>query len=129
MHRDGATLMVEIRRTRRQWWVTARRLDGCHPGYRAAGEQVSRALQTHVNACTEARVTVQFTEEEAAVILARAPLSAWWMPMPTAWLVSPVDAAQAEAEAIIGAILRAQRPGQEAAKGGATAERGAARAG
>lgn len=109
--------MVEITRTRRQWWVTARRLDGCHPGYRAAGERVRRALRVHADACTEGRVTVLFTEEEAAVILARAPLSAWWMPMPTAWLVAPVDAALAEAEAIIGAIVRAQRPGQETAGG------------
>ncbi len=99
--------MVEMTRTIRQWLLTARRLDGRDPRYPDAAERVRGAILARRDALPDSRITVAFTMEEAAVVLARAPLSAWWMPMPPVRTLSAVDPAHAEAEAIIRAIGQA----------------------
>ncbi len=101
--------MVEITRTVRQWWLTARRLDGRDPGYPEAAERVRGAVLADTDVHPDTRITVPFTTEEATVVLVRAPLSAWWMPMPAAMGLAPLDEALAETEAIIRAIVHRER--------------------
>ncbi len=100
--------MVELTRTVRQWELTARRLDGRAPSYPTAAHRVRGALLAHAhsNACRDSLITVPLTAEEAVVVLARAPLSAWWMPMPAVWACSPTVHAGNEAEVIIRAAGR-----------------------
>lgn len=98
--------MVEITRTIDQWWATARRLDQRYPGYPDAAQRIREKLQITRCAPLDPSLTVGFTVEEAAVVLARAPLSAWWMPAPPVSVMPPLEAAFAEAEDIIRAILR-----------------------
>ncbi|MDP9367177.1 MAG: hypothetical protein M3Q03_02695 [Chloroflexota bacterium] len=105
--------MVEISRTIPQWRATERQLGGRHPAYLEAAQRVRGMIATRPTAPLDTPLTVRFTLEEAAVILARAPLSAWWMPAPSVSVLPSVEAAFAEAEAIIRAILRSLREGAQ----------------
>lgn len=102
--------MVEITRTIDQWWATARRLDQRYPGYPEAAQRIREKIQITRCVPLDITPTVGFTVEEAAVVLARAPLSAWWMPAPPVSVIPPLEIAFAEAEEIIRAILRMSLP-------------------
>ncbi len=110
LHRDEAALMVEITRTTDQWRVTACRLDQRHPGYPEAAQRIRAMIVVNRCAPPGTPLSLSFTAEEAAVVLARAPLSAWWMPASSVSLLTQLEAAFAEAEEIIRAIVRARQP-------------------
>ena len=96
--------MIEITRTIHQWRATAHRLDRRDPGYPEAAQRIHRMIAVKRSPSPDAPLTVGFSAEEAAVVLARAPLSAWWMPVPAIAVLRPVDRAITQAEEIIRAI-------------------------
>ena len=103
--------MAEITRTLCQWQVTAYRLDrGDHHDLDTVGRIREEAL-ADVQTPLDHRITFSCTAEEAAMVLAQAPLSAWRMPMSAIWLVASVEGALAEAEAIIQAVILRYRQG------------------
>ncbi len=110
MHHLEDPSWVEITRTVRQWELTARQLDGRDPRYPAAVQRIHGVLVAHPDACPDSLLPVAVTAEEAVVVLARAPLSAWWMPMPAVCACSPATHARNEAELIIQAAGRGTTP-------------------
>ncbi len=108
--------MVELTRTICQWQATARRLAERDPGRPDLAEHIRQAVAVDPQAHPDTPVTVQFTPEDGALITARAPLGAWWMPAAPRWSLEPprkrneAGEAVAAAEAIIAAHQR-RRPG------------------
>ncbi len=83
--------MVELTRTLRQWWATARRLEHRKIGRPDLATRIRWAFPDDLHADPDTTVTVRFTEADKAVVLARAPLTAWWMPASPGWRVRPSD--------------------------------------
>ncbi len=108
--------MVELTRTLRQWWATARHLEQREIGRPDLAEQIRWAFPVDRSAHLDTPVTVRLIEEDAAVIEDRAPLSAWWMPTVPGWslrrrsTVGSAADAVAAAEAIIVAHQRGRPP-------------------
>ncbi len=107
--------MVELTRTRRQWWATARHLEQREIGRQDLAEQIRWAAPVDPHADPDTPVPVSFIEADAAVIETRTPMSAWWMPTVPGWrlrrrstLGSGADAVAA-AEVII--TTHQRRPG------------------
>ncbi len=69
--------MVELTRTLHQWRTTARRLHLGTIGRPDLAEQIRWAFPADSSVPPEMPVTVSFTEEDAALIEERSPLSAW----------------------------------------------------
>ncbi len=70
--------MIELTRTVRQWWATARRLEHREIGRPGLAEQIRGAFPTDAHPDTHVRVS--FLDEDAKVIEGRTPETAWWMP-------------------------------------------------
>ncbi len=98
--------MVEIARTPCQWRATARRLDRRFPSYPEAAQRIRAKIWDTCCRDGHTLVSLTFNPEEAAVILARAPLSAWWMPASPVSLLPPREEAFVEAEEIIQEIFK-----------------------
>ncbi len=100
--------MVDLTRTLRQWWATARRLEHQTMGRTDLAEQIRRAWPSEANAPPETPLTIPFIPQDAALIEERAPLSAWWMPPTRGWTRQPrVELGQSqEAVAAAEAIIR-----------------------
>lgn len=104
--------MVELTRTICQWQATARRLALRDPGRPDLAEQILHACSPDPHAHPDTPVSVQFSPKDAALIAARAPLGAWWMPVAPRWTLDrprkrdDAGDAVAAAEAIIAAHQR-----------------------
>lgn len=83
--------MMELTRTLRQWWATARRLEHRKIGRPDLAARIRWAFPDDPHADPDSRVTVRFSEADVAVVLAQAPLTAWWMPASPGWRVQPSD--------------------------------------
>ena len=74
------------------------------------GGRICEELLACPQASLDRKIMRSFSAEEVAVVMAWAPLTAWWMPMSPVWLLASVETALADAEAIIQAIVRAHTP-------------------
>ncbi|MDP9370788.1 MAG: hypothetical protein M3Q03_21385 [Chloroflexota bacterium] len=83
--------MIELTRTLRQWWATARRLEHRKIGRPDLALQIRWAFPEDPHAPPDTPITVNFIEVDAAVVQAEAPLTAWWMPASPGWRVQPSD--------------------------------------
>ncbi len=83
--------MIELTRTLRQWWATARRLEHRKIGRPDLAARIRWAFPDDSHTHPDTKVTVSFSEADVAVVLAQAPLTAWWMPASPRWRVQPSD--------------------------------------
>ncbi len=95
--------MVELIRTMSQWWATARRLDNRDIGRPDLADQIRRAFPTDQTAHPNTALTISFVAEDAAVIEARTPLGAWWMPKAPGGGAPPRVSAEEAGEAAVDA--------------------------
>ncbi len=107
--------MIELTRTLRQWWATARRLEQCEIGRHDLADQIRWTFPADPNAHLDTPVTVSLLAEDAAVIELHAPLDVWWMPTTPGWMgrldrTNSASDAVAAAEAII-AVHQRREPG------------------
>ncbi len=83
--------MIELTRTLRQWWATARRLEHRKIGHRDLAQRIRWALPADPEADPDGRIVIRFGEADATAVEAEAPLVAWWMPASPGWRVRPSD--------------------------------------
>ena len=108
--------MVDLTRTICQWQATARRVAQRDPGRADLAAQIQQAISASPQAHPDTPVTVWCSSEDAALIAARAPLGAWWMPAAPGWSLGPprkrdeAGDAVAAAESIVAAHQR-RKPG------------------
>ncbi len=106
--------MIDLTRTIRQWWATARRLEHQEVGRPDLAEQIRWAFPADPHAHPDTPVTVSLVAEDAAIIERHAPVGVWWMPTTPGWMLRPRSSAErasdavAAAEAIIAAHQRRQ---------------------
>ncbi|MDP9355923.1 MAG: hypothetical protein M3R02_11715 [Chloroflexota bacterium] len=95
--------MVELIRTVRQWWATARRLDHREIGRADLAEQIRWAFSADPHAHPDTIIRVSFVEEDAAIIETRTPLAVWWMPKAPGGGAPPRVSAEEAGEAAVDA--------------------------
>ncbi|MDP9472652.1 MAG: hypothetical protein M3Q71_18635 [Chloroflexota bacterium] len=95
--------MVELIRTMRQWWATARRLDHREIGRPDLAEQIRWAFPADPHAHPDTLIRVRFVEEDAAIIETRTPLDVWWMPKAPGGGAPPRVSAEEAGEAAVDA--------------------------
>ncbi len=98
-HVTEANPMIELTRTVRQWWATARRLEHREIGRPDLAAQIRETFPKDVHPDTHVRVS--FLDEDATVIEGRTPETAWWMPKGQEEGDPPRDLAEEAGEAAV----------------------------
>ncbi len=93
--------MIELTRTLRQWWATARRLEHREIGRPDLAEQIRWAFPADHTVHPDTPVTVSLIPEDAAVIETWTPPDAWWMPKPPGWSLTRRSSARTAGEAAV----------------------------